>query len=144
MKWYWKGQYIKEISDEAVALHLQNARKLPTPHSTMHLYPIDGEAHKFTSKDMAFSYRDANWAMVIVGVDPDPAKKEIITEWSKNYWEDFRDHSLSGAYVNFMMHDEGQQRIMDGYRENYERLTRIKSKYDPHNFFRVNQNILPA
>jgi UDP-N-acetylenolpyruvoylglucosamine reductase len=144
MQWYWKGQYIKEISDEAVALHLQNARKLPTPHSTMHLYPIDGEAHRFTSKDMAFSYRNANWAMVIVGVDPDPANKDMITEWSKNYWEDFRDHSLSGAYVNFMMHDEGQQRIRDGYRANYERLTRIKARYDPHNFFRVNQNILPA
>ena len=143
MQWYWKAHYVKEISDTAVDLHIRNAEKLPTPHSMMHMYPVDGAAHTVKSDDMAFSYRDANWAQVIVGVDPDPANKDKITNWSKQYWEDLKDHSLSGAYINFMMDDEGQKRIEDSYRGNYSRLARIKEKYDPENFFRVNQNIAP-
>ena len=143
MQWYWKAHYVKEISDTAVDLHLRNAEKLPTPHSTMHMYPVNGAAHTVKSDDTAFSYRDANWAQVIVGVDPDPANKDKITTWSKQYWEDLKDHSLPGAYVNFMMDDEGQKRIEDSYRSNYSRLAKIKEKYDPENFFRVNQNIAP-
>jgi hypothetical protein len=81
--------------------------------------------------------------MVIVGVDPDPANRDIITEWSKQYWEDLRDYSLPGAYINFMMDDEGEKKIADSYRENYAKLATIKAKYDPENFFRVNQNIAP-
>ena len=69
--------------------------------------------------------------------------RDIITEWSKQYWEDLKDHSLPGAYINFMMDDEGEKRIADGYRENYAKLARIKAKYGPDNFFRVNQNIAP-
>ena len=143
MQWYWKAHYVKEISDTAVDLHIQNGKKLPTPYSTMHMYPVNGAAHRVGSDEMAFNYRDANWAMVIVGVDPDPANRDIITEWSKQYWEDLKDHTLPGAYINFMMDDEGEKRIADGYRENYAKLARIKAKYDPDNFFRVNQNIAP-
>jgi hypothetical protein len=53
----------------------------------MHLYPVDGAAHNVRSDEMAFNYRDANWAMVIVGVDPDSANRDIITTWSKQYWD---------------------------------------------------------
>ena len=144
MQWYWKAHYVKEISDSAVALHLRNAEKLPTPYSTMHMYPVNGAAHTTRPEDTAFSYRDANWAQVIVGVDPDPANRDKITSWSKQYWEDLKDHSLTGAYINFMMDDIGQQRIEDSYRGNYSRLAKIKEKYDPNNFFRVNQNIVPG
>ncbi len=143
MQWYWKAHYVKEISDTAVDLHLRNAEKLPTPYSTMHMYPVNGAAHTVKSDDTAFSYRDANWAQVIVGVDPDPANKDKITDWSKQYWEDMKEHSLPGAYINFMMEDEGQKRVEDSYRGNYSRLAKIKGKYDPNNFFRVNQNIAP-
>jgi FAD/FMN-containing dehydrogenase len=143
MQWYWKAHYVKEISNTAVDLHIQNAEKLPTPYSMMHLYPVNGAAHRVRSDEMAFNYRDANWAMVIVGVDPDPANRDIITSWSKQYWEDLKDYSLPGAYINFMMDDEGEKSIADSYRDNYSKLARIKAKYDPDNFFRVNQNISP-
>ncbi len=81
--------------------------------------------------------------MVVVGVDPDPANRGKITEWSKNYWDDLHPHSAGGAYVNFMM-EEGEDRVKATYGENYERLAEVKAKYDPGNFFRVNQNIKPA
>lgn len=78
--------------------------------------------------------------MVIVVVDPDPANKEKITSWTKRYWEALHPYSAGGAYVNFMM-DEGEERVEATYGGNYERLVKIKDKYDPNNLFRVNQNI---
>jgi FAD/FMN-containing dehydrogenase len=80
---------------------------------------------------------------VIVGVDPDPAKKGRIVEWARSYWNDLHPYSAGGAYVNFLM-DEGQAQVKAAYRDNYERLATIKRAYDPANFFRVNQNIQPA
>ena len=115
---------------------------MPTPQATMHMYPINGAAHRVDSEDTAWSYRDANWAGVIVGVDPDPAKKDILRDWAVGYWEAVHPFSSGGAYVNFMM-DEGQERVRASYRDNYDRLAKIKARYDPNNLFRVNQNIRP-
>ncbi len=143
LQWYWRADFVKEISDKAIDLHIRNASEIPSMHSTMHLYPVNGAAHRYSNGDTPFSYRDANWAEVIVGVDPNPASADKITEWTKRYWEDLHPYSAGGAYVNFMM-DEGQERIKATYRENYNKLVEIKQKYDPHNFFRVNQNIRAA
>jgi len=81
---------------------------------------------------------------VIVGVDPDPANNERITAWAKNYWEALHPYGAGGGYVNFMMESEGEERIRATYHTSYDKLARIKAKYDPDNFFRVNQNIRPA
>ncbi len=143
LQWYWRADFVKELSDAAIALHIEHGSRLPTMHSTMHLYPISGAAHQAAKGDTAFFYRDANWAEVIVGVDPDPAKKDEITAWTKSYWEALHPHSLPGGYVNFMM-DEGQERVQATYGDNYARLAAAKKQYDPGNLFRVNQNIRPA
>lgn len=142
-QWYWRADFVKEIPDEAIAKHIQFANELPSMYSTMHLYPINGAASRVGKKDTAWNFRDANWAMVIVGVDPDPANKEKITNWTKKYWEALHPYSSGAAYVNFMM-DEGEQRIKATYGDNYERLVKIKDKYDPDNLFKVNQNIKPS
>jgi FAD/FMN-containing dehydrogenase len=142
LQWYWKADFVKDLSDEAIKLNVKHGNKLPTTHSTMHMYPINGAAHKRKSDDSAFAYRDANWAQVIVGIDPDARNKEKITTWAKEYYEALHPFSSGGAYVNFMM-EEGQERVKASYRGNYDKLTKIKAKYDPNNFFRVNQNIEP-
>ena len=142
LQWYWRADFVKELSDEAIALHAQYASEIPTMHSTMHLYPINGAAQRPDKQDTAWSYRDATWAQVIVGVDPDPANNEKTISWTKKYWEALHPYSAGGAYVNFMM-EEGQERIRATYRDNYERLVALKTTYDPKNFFRVNQNIAP-
>ncbi len=141
-QWYWRADFFSEISDASIAEHAKWAAEMPTPQSTMHLYPIDGAAHRVGADDTAWSYRDANWAGVIVGVDPDPANKDILRDWAVNYWEAVHPFSSGGAYVNFMM-EEGQERVRASYRDNYDRLAEIKAKYDPKNLFKVNQNILP-
>ncbi len=109
----------------------------------MHLYPIDGAVHHVDEDETAWNERDATWSMVIVGVDPDPAEGERITDWTREYWEALYPHSAGGAYVNFMM-EEGADRIRATYGDNYERLQEIKATYDPENVFHVNQNIEPA
>ena len=93
--------------------------------------------------DTPWSYRDAQWSQVIVGVDPDPANRASITRWAKDYYDALHPYGAGGAYVNFMM-DEGEDRMRATYRDNYDRLASIKAKYDPDNFFNVNQNIRPS
>ena len=142
LQWYWRADNFAELSDEAVARHSQLGSSLPTMLSTMHLYPLNGAAQRVGKNETAYSYRDALFSEVIVGVDPDPANAGKIADWCKKYWEALHPYSAGGAYVNFMM-DEGKDRIQATYRDNYDRLVRIKRKYDPDNFFRVNQNIPP-
>ncbi len=142
-QWYWRADFVKEINDKAVEQHLKNANKLPTPQSTMHLYPINGAASRVGNKDTPWAYRDGNWAQVIVGVDPDPSKAKLLRDWTVSYWEDLHPYSMGGAYVNFMM-EEGQERVQATYGENYRRLASLKARYDPKNLFHVNQNIKPS
>ena len=78
-----------------------------------------------------------------MGVDPDPANAAAITDWTKRYWEALHPYSAGGAYVNFLMHDEGSERVKATYGGNYDRLVEVKRRYDPDNLFRVNQNIAP-
>ena len=141
-QWYWRADFVNELSDEAIALHVKYGSEMPTMQSSMHMYPINGAAHRVGNDETAWAYRDANWAEVIVGVDPDPANNDRIISWTKDYWDALHPYSAGGAYVNFMM-DEGEERVQATYGDNYERLVAIKNKYDPTNLFRVNQNIRP-
>jgi hypothetical protein len=143
MQWYWKADFVRTLTDEAIALHVKHAAKLPTMHSTMHLYPIDGATSRVKNSATPWAYRDAKWAQVVVGVDPDPVSKEKISSWARDYWNALHPYSAGGAYVNFMM-EEGDDRIRATYGKNYARLAKIKKKYDPANLFRVNQNIKPS
>jgi FAD/FMN-containing dehydrogenase len=142
LQWYWRADFVNELSNDAVAEHVRFANTLPTMHSTMHMYPIDGAATRVGKTGTAWNYRSAKWAQVMVGVDPDPANKEKIIAWTKAYYDALHPYSAGGAYVNFMM-DEGEERVKATYGDNYERLVAIKNKYDPQNLFRVNQNIKP-
>ena len=142
MQWYWRADFFNELGPEVSAQHLKFGSRIPTPLSQMHLYPISGAASRVGSEDTPWAYRDAKYAGVIVGVDPDPKNANKITEWCKGYWEALHPYSSGGAYSNFMM-DEGQDRVKASYKQNYNRLVEIKGKYDPTNLFKVNQNIKP-
>ena len=143
LQWYWRADFFNEITDAAIDVHMKYGSLLPTAHSTMHLYPIDGAASRVAEDATAFAYRDGGWAGVIVGVDPDPANADAISKWTRDYWEELHPTSAGGGYVNFLM-DEGTERVRASYRGNYERLASIKAEYDPDNTFHINQNIPPA
>jgi len=140
---YWKANFVTELSDDAIAAHLEHGPKVPAVNSTMHIYPINGACHRVAPDATAFAYRDATFATVIAGMWPDPADNEANTAWVKDYYAATAPHSESGGYVNFMAGDD-QERIRDNYKGNYDRLAATKRRYDPDNLFRHNQNIQPA
>jgi FAD/FMN-containing dehydrogenase len=146
LQWYWKGDFVRDLPDAAIERHVEFGSRLPSPLSQMHLYPIDGRVHEVGRNETAFAYRDVSWSMVIAGIDTDPANAERITAWAKDYWGALHPYSAGGAYSNFMMAEgeEGQDRVRATYGDNYARLVEVKTKYDPENFFRLNQNIRPA
>ena len=141
-QWYWRGDFVDELSDAAVDVHVEYAEKMPTWKSTMHMYSIDGAASRVGNDETAWAYRDAKWAQVVAGVDPDPANAAAITEWSKSYSDALKPYVMDGGYSNFQMDEPDRVRGM--YGANYGRLAQVKAHYDPENVFRVNQNIKPA
>jgi FAD/FMN-containing dehydrogenase len=139
---YWKANFVKELTDEAVDAHLEHGPKLPVVNSTVHIYPINGACHRVASDATAFAYRDATFATVIAGMWPDPAQNEANIAWVRDFYDATAPHSEEGGYVNFMAGDD-QERVIVNYRENYDRLVDVKRKYDPDNLFHLNQNIRP-
>jgi FAD/FMN-containing dehydrogenase len=139
---YWKANFVKDLTDDAIAAHLEHGPKVPAVNSTVHIYPINGAAHRVDSDETAFAYRDANFATVIAGMWPDPAANEANTAWVRDYAAATAPLSEEGGYINFMSGDD-QGRIKANYKGNYDRLVQVKRTYDPGNLFRVNQNIKP-
>jgi FAD/FMN-containing dehydrogenase len=139
---YWKANFVKELTNEAIEAHAEHGPKIPVMNSTMHIYPINGACHRVASDQTAFAYRDANFATVIAGMWPDPAQNTANIKWVKDYYDATAPHSESGGYINFMAEDD-QSRIKDNYKGNYKRLVDVKRKYDGDNLFHVNQNIKP-
>jgi hypothetical protein len=144
LQWYWKGDFVKTLPDEAIDTHIAQAGEAPSDFCLMHLYPIDGAVRRVSKDATAWSTRDAAWSMVICGIDSDPKKAEALKRWGRGYWKAVHPFNMDGAYVNFLMDDEADGRVQASYGENYQRLASIKAKYDPQNLFRVNQNIKPG
>ncbi|CAN7710316.1 FAD-binding oxidoreductase [Rhizobium sp. LjRoot258] len=144
LQWYWKGDFVKDLPDAAIDTYISESAKAPSELSLMHLYPIDGAVRRVSRDETAWGARDATWSMVIAGIDSNPQQAGALTRWGRAYWEAVHKFNPGGAYVNFMMDDEGEARVKASYGDNYPRLAAIKKKYDPANLFRVNQNIRPA
>ena len=139
---YWKANFVKELTDEAIEAHLEHGPSVPTVSSTMHIYPINGAVQRVAPDATAFAYRDATFATVIVGAWPDPADNDANVKWVKDYYAATAPLSEEGGYINFMAGDD-QGRIRVNYGGNYDRLVQVKRQYDPDNLFHLNQNIAP-
>jgi FAD/FMN-containing dehydrogenase len=139
---YWKANFVRELTDDAIAAHLVHGPKVPAVNSTVHIYPINGACHRVAADATAFAYRDATFAPVIAGMWPDPAQNDANIKWVRDYYTATAPLSEEGGYINFMAGDD-QDRIKANYRGNYPRLVDVKRRYDADNLFRVNQNIKP-
>lgn len=140
---YWKANFARELSDAAIDVHLEHGPLVPTLESGTFLMPINGACHRMGPDDAAFAHRESDWAVVVAGSWQNRDDNEANTRWVRDYYEALRPHSEEGGYVNFMSADD-QDRVTSNYGPNYERLQRTKSKLDPGNLFRVNQNIAPT
>lgn len=143
LHWYWKGHYVKELSDDAAALIQEWGERLPTELSTMHLYPVDGAPNEVAPDAMAYRQREARWSQVFAGVARDAGDAEAIRAWSRGHWTALTPHVGDTAYINFLMGDDDDV-VRATFGENHERLRAVKAEYDPDNLFRVNQNIPAA
>ena len=139
---YWKANFARELTPGAIEAHLEHGPRVPSVHSSMHIYPMDGAVDRVPADATAFAHRDARYAIVIAGMWPDAADNEANTRWVRDYYAATAPHSEDGGYVNFMAGDD-QHRIRANYGDNYDRLAAIKETYDPNNLFHLNQNILP-
>ena len=139
---YWKANFVKELTDQAIAAHLEHGPTVPALSTTVHIYPINGACHQIASDATAFAYRDANFATVIAGMWPDASQNKANIKWVRDYYDATAPQSEEGGYINFMSEDD-QGRIKANYKGNYNRLTQIKKEFDPDNLFHMNQNIKP-
>jgi len=141
---YWKADYVRELTDDAIAAHIEHGKKTPVVNSTMHLYSINGAAHRVGPEETAFGHRDAKYAAVIAGMWPDQADNTANTKWVRDYYAAIHPYSgTEGGYINFMSGDDAERAPVN-YGRNYERLRRVKGAYDPDNLFHLNQNIKPS
>jgi len=140
---YWKADFLKTLSDDALRVAVEKSPGIPTVHSANHFYPIDGAVQRVAPEATAFAHRDVNFAPVIAGQWPEPADNAQNIAWVRDYWAALHEYSEPGGYLNFQDADD-QSRIEDTLGTNYARLAELKAKYDPDNFFHVNQNIKPA
>ncbi len=140
---YWKADFVRELNDAAIDVHVKHGPGIPTVASAMHIYPTSGAVHRVPSDATAFSYRDVEFVHVIAAIYSDPADTQRNVKWVRDYWTALHPHSEPGAYVNFMM-DEPAGRVEQTYRGNFDRLRAIKRSYDPTNLFSINQNIAPG
>ncbi|MCG8606377.1 FAD-binding oxidoreductase [bacterium] len=144
MQHYWKADFITELTDEAIAAHVEHGKMTPHISSSMHLHAINGAAQRVGADETAFGHRDKNFSPVIAGIWDDPAENDANIKWVKDYYAAIHPHSgTEGGYVNFMS-DDDNNRAPANYGANYERLAAVKATYDPDNLFHINQNIVPT
>ena len=139
---YWKANFVEELTDEAIAAHAVHGPDVPAVNSTVHIYPINGAAHRVAPDATAFAYRNANFATVIAGMWPEASENDANIAWVRRYYDATAPHSEEGGYINFMSEDD-QGRIRANYQGNYDRLVDVKRRYDSDNLFHLNQNIRP-
>jgi FAD/FMN-containing dehydrogenase len=140
---YWKTDYEPRLLDPAIKVHSEYGPQVPSLQSTMHLYPQTGAIQQVGRHETAYGHRDVEYVHNIVAIDADPANMPRNMAWMRGYAEALQPYSAAGGYVNFLMADEGQDRVKATYGDNYDRLVDVKTTYDPTNLFRVNQNIKP-
>ena len=133
------------MEDGLIDVLIEGANAAPSPHSLILLFEIKGAIRRLDRDEAAFDHRNVGHEMSIIANWTDPAADEANIAWTRRTWEAAQPFVSGGVYVNHMTGDEGRQRLIAAYGAGkYDRLAAIKKKYDPTNFFRMNQNIAPA
>ena len=141
---YNSGEHLHELSDEAIETFVDCAAQLQSPLSQAIMFRNGGAVSRVPDEAMAAGHRDAAYLMHPIAVWDDPADSERHISWCRDLCSAMRPHTTGGVYLNMTM-DEGERQVRAGYSAaKYERLVALKDKYDPHNLFRVNQNIKPS
>jgi Berberine and berberine like len=141
---YVKSNFLRELSDEAIATIADWAGTSPSPHSFAPFFEHwHGAVSRVGATATAFPHRQHSWNLFAWSVWTEPADSEKNVQWTRQCWDAVRPFLASGSYVNYVS-DEGDAFARAAYGPNYDRLVTLKKKYDPTNFFRMNHNIKPS
>ncbi len=140
---YWKSHNFNELGDDAVGVIIDYAGRLPTPECEIFLAQMGGATNRVPEEATAYPHRDANFVLNVHTRWGDPGQDEDCVGWARSFFDKTAPYATGGVYVNFMPEDESE-RVTSAYGGNYQRLAALKSKYDPGNLFRLNQNIQPS
>ena len=140
---YWKSHNFTTIADGLIDVVIEYVKRLPSPHCEIFFGGIGGATKRPAPDATAYPHRDAEFVMNVHGRWETPEEDERCIAWSKDYFRASAPFASGGAYVNFLTADE-TDRVRAAYGPNYDRLARVKAKYDPNNLFRTNWNVKPA
>jgi FAD/FMN-containing dehydrogenase len=143
---YWKSNFLKDLSDDAIAVMIDYFAQMPAPTSALVIEHIGGAVSRVGEDATAFTHRQAPYNLLIVGIWPNLADNDTNIRWVRQTWDAMQPFSSGAVYVNYLGQaaDEGAERIKEAYGvAKYERLLALKKQYDPTNLFRLNQNINP-
>jgi FAD/FMN-containing dehydrogenase len=140
---YWKSSLTPEITDQLIDTVVEHMARVPSPHSAVMLEHYHGAYSRPAPTATAYSHRRPTYDVVIIANWTNPADSERNIAWARGLFAAVQPQVSRAAYVNFLDSDDGADRVRAAYGENYDRLVALKRKYDPKNFFRMNQNVRP-
>jgi FAD/FMN-containing dehydrogenase len=142
--YYVKSEYLPGLSDAAIETIISHASQLSSPLTSVLIAQLGGAVSRVDEHATAAGNRRAQFVLNIQSSWLEPGESPRHIQWTREFWTAMRPFSTGGVYVNLLSQDEGEERVVAAYGSNYNRLVALKSKYDPTNLFRVNQNIKPA
>jgi FAD binding domain/Berberine and berberine like len=140
---YYKSHYISRISDDLIDTMIDCFAKVPSPMSALGFEQFGGAVRRIGVEDTAFRHRDVAYDIAILGEWADPATSAVNIQWVRDVAAKTAPFSTGGVYVNFLGED-GEEQVRAAYGSHFQRLVALKRKYDPTNFFHLNQNIKPT
>jgi FAD/FMN-containing dehydrogenase len=142
-RYYWKSEYLPKVEEGILAKMIEHSERIVSPHSAIILFPLDGALNRVAEDHSAVGNRDAGMVLNITASWEKAGDDRANIEWARTAWQDMRRYSTGGTYINFLTEEEADDRIHAAYGANYERLVKVKTKWDPENLFRINKNIAP-
>jgi FAD/FMN-containing dehydrogenase len=141
-RYYTKSGYFHRLDDVSIDRMLEAAVSLPSAGTQIELAYLGGAASQVPADETAFGDRSAPFIMNLLANWSESAEDDVHISWVRRQFSNLRPLMRPGVYVNFMSGDE-QDRVPEAYRERWDRMVAVKTQYDPHNLFRLNQNVPP-
>jgi len=143
-RYYWKSEYLPRIEPVLCEKFIAHASRIPSPHSALILFQIEGALNRHEEEHSPVGNRNARYVLNIASSWEQASEDRTNIEWTRTAWEDMKSFSTGGTYINFLTEDEGPKRTEAALGRALQRLAEVKATWDPQNVFRTNRNIKPV
>lgn len=143
-RYYWKSEYLHGVEEALCEKVIKHAGKIVSPHSAVILFHLGGALNTLKDDHSPVGNRDTKFVFSVAGSWDKETDDTANIDWARQAWEEMKSFSTGGTYINFLVEDEGPERIEAALGKGLKRLSEVKAKWDPENFFRMNRNVKPA